>query len=230
MPILENHFYHKTISMYTAVFGTIFNEVSIVRSDGKQIKVPIAYAVRQKYNSRLEENPDPDATRYRRRVPRLSYELIGWQRDSARAKNKMHRLVNRSDTGATVSSQYHRVPYTFTFRLDAATSYIDDLMQIVEQIVVKFNPSIQVVVKDNPDLDDQSAITLTMTDSQAMTSFEGSYEESTEITATFNFTLDGYLYMPTSQASPIQTVIVNYFDLDDPSILIDTDTFTEADL
>lgn len=235
MAILEQPFYNKTVRLYSSVFGNLFNEIKIVRDDGKTIKVPLAYAAQQKYNVRMEQDEDPDLLRYMKRTPRMSFVLTGWQRDISRAKNKMHRLTNHDSVDLSdpntegVKAQYNRVPYIFTFRLDATAKYMDDLLQIFEQVAVMFNPSIQVVVKDNPLLDDESALTITMLNSQAEDNFEGIYETGREITMSFEFQLDGYLYMPTSDSSIIKTVFVNYCDLNDPDTMIDQQIFTEED-
>lgn len=233
MAILETPFYHKTIHLYSAVFGTIFNNVSIVRSDGKTIKVPLAYAGQQKHNVRNDENPDPDAARYAMRLPRMSYRLTGWQKDESRITNKNFRLVDATvdrSTGTGVSSQYNRVPYNFQFELAAKTKNMDDLLQIVEQIVVYFNPSIQVVVNDNPDISGDTAINISLDDSSMNDDFAGDYETTRVLEATFTFTVEGYLYMPTSGYGVIQTIHLNYYDLDDPDSMVDYQMITEADL
>lgn len=233
MALLEQHFYHRTIRLYTSVFGTLFDDIKIKRDDGKVISVPLSYAAQQKYNVRLEENEDPNAVRYKKRTPRLAFLLTGWRRDASRVKNKMHRLTNHHTidrtTATGVDAQYNRVPYVFDFELHATAKYIDDLLQMVEQIAVSFNPSIQVVVKDNPDLSEESAITITMNDTQANDTFEGLFEDEREITAVFNFTLEGYLYMPTSQSGIIRTIELNYYDLHDPDTMIDQTILTEDD-
>jgi len=214
------------------VFGSVFNDMKIVRSDGKTIKVPIAYAPGQKYNERLDERPDLDTIQYRKRTPRMAFRLVGWSRDISRIKNKRHKLDNRDQVDLVTTNpsfQYNRVPYKFNFSLEITTKYLDDMLQIVEQILAAFNPSIQVVVNDNPDLGKESTFKINMEDSQMEDQFEGSFEESRELTTTFNFTLDGYIYQQTNDSSVIRTVYVNYFDFTD-SELIDQEIYTEADL
>ncbi len=49
-----NHFYHSTMRKAVAVFGTIFNNINVIRtkSDGtvlNQIKVPLAYGPKQSF-------------------------------------------------------------------------------------------------------------------------------------------------------------------------------------
>ena len=46
-------YYHQTIRKYVAVFGTLFNDINIVRKNSsgvitEQIKVPIAYEAKDK--------------------------------------------------------------------------------------------------------------------------------------------------------------------------------------
>jgi hypothetical protein len=232
MALLENHYYHKSITLMVGVFGSVFNDMKIVRADGKTIKVPIAYAPGQKYNERLDERPDLDTIQYRKRTPRMAFRLVGWSRDISRIKNKRLKLDNRDRvdlTTADPSFQYNRVPYKFNFSLEITTKYLDDMLQIVEQILAAFNPSIQVVVNDNPDLGKESTFKISMEDSQMEDQFEGSFEESRELTTTFNFSLDGYIYQQTNDSSIIRTVKVDYFDFTDPQ-LIDQAIYTEDDL
>lgn len=229
MAILEQHFYHKTIHFYTGVFGTVFDGIKIERSTGKQIKVPISYAGQQKQNTRASENADPNASRYKMRLPRLSYVLRGWQKDDSRITNKMHVLqeqnVNRSIANQ-VNAQINRVPYNFDFELRAKAKHMDDLLQITEQILPYFNPSIQIVVDDNPDLQGSTAIDLTLNDTSLEDQFEGMYEEGRILEATFNFTIEGYIYGPTTPSGIIKTVNINYYDLLNPDDILETDVFT----
>jgi hypothetical protein len=164
------------------------------------------------------------------RLPRLAFQLTGWDKDDSRITNKMHMLqeqgVDRS-VNNQVNAQMNRVPYNFNYELRAKAKHLDDLLQIAEQILPYFNPSIKIVVKDNPDLDSDTALNLTLTDSNIEDQFEGGFEEGRVIEAIFTFTMEGYLYGPTTPSGIIKTVIVNYYDLIDPDVIIDTDTFTE---
>ena len=232
MALLENHFYHKTISLYTAVFGNCFANLKIKRDDGKVIAVPLAYAAQQKYNVKLDQDEDQTLVKFMKRSPRMSFILSGMRRDSQRSKNKQLLLTNRhaiSPAVDPVKVQYNRVPYIFNYRLDITAKYLDDILQMIEQICVAFNPSIQVVVKDNPDLEDDSALTITMTSSGLEDNFEGVFETNREITVSMEFELEGYLYMETSGASIIRTVYVNYNELIAPRFNLETDIFNEDD-
>lgn len=234
MAILQQHFYHNTISLYTSIFGSIFSNLKILRDDGKEILVPLAYAAQQRYNVRAEQtqNEDESLLKFMRRTPRMSFILTNFSRDSARVKNKYHQIRgNIGDIDARdVRTQYNRVPHEFNYRLDITTKYLNDMLQILEQILVSFNPSIQVVVKDNPDLAQESSVTITLNSNSLEDSFEGIYDTGRTITASLDFTLEGYLYMPTSNSSLIRKVIINYHDLQSPDELLERDEFGEQDV
>ena len=230
--ILSEHFYHKTVHTYSAVFGTVFSKLKIRRDNNRIIQVPIAYAAQQKYNARLDQDEDPDLVRYMKRTPRMSFQLVSMNRSPERNKNKMYQLSSRDTIGITangVKTQYNRVPFVFGYTLNITTKYLDDMFQILEQIMVSFNPSLQVVVNDNPDLEQDSSIVITPVGNSLQDSYEGLYENGREITVEIQFELEGYLYMPTSEQGLIQTIHLNYNDLDTLD-KIDDDVITEDDL
>ena len=69
----------------------------------------------------------------------------------------------------------------------------------------------------------------TMVDSSMEDSFEGIYESGREITVRFNFMMEGYLYMPTTDSSIIRKIFINYYDLNDPETMIDQTILDESD-
>lgn len=224
MHSLESFKYNKSITLLTGVFGAVFNEIKIVRADGKTILVPISYAIQQKYDARLKQNPDIQTSlKYQTILPRLSFKLVSWQRDTDRALSKYHQLIEQTDRTqvSELYSQRNRVPYKFMYEVNAKTKTVDDMLQIVEQILVMFNPSLNVIVKDNKDLNVTSAINISLLDSQIQDMFEGSFEDDDQYLETsFNFALDGWLYMPTATSKIITKVITNIFDLDTSELLL----------
>lgn len=215
MAVLEQHFYNKTINTYTSIFGSVFNDIKISRANGKMINVPISYSLKQKYDVRNTENKEPNAARYKMILPRLGFQLVGVSPDPIRRTNKMNRLVqnvNRS-TAPSVSAQYNRNPYVFQYQLFIKTKNIDELWQIVEQILFYFNPTIRVRAKDNESLDENSIITIKLTNSGVDTIVEGSFEDTEVFEVTMDFELEGWLYGPVQDAKPIYTININYFDM-----------------
>ena len=215
MAILEQHFYNKTINTYTSIFGSVFNDIKISRANGKTVDVPISYSLKQKYDVRNKENPEPNAARYKMILPRLGFLLVGVAPDPIRRTNKMNVLLENKDrsTSAGVSAQYNRTPYIFQYQLYIKTKNIDELWQIVEQILFYFNPTIRVRAKDNTALDENSIITIKLTNSGIDTIAEGSFEDTEVFEATMDFELEGWLYGPTTDAKPIYSIHLNYFDM-----------------
>lgn len=225
MPIFHEHFYHKTISLYCGVFGSVFNDMKIVRQNGTIILVPIAYQIKQTYDVRGEQNPDPDQVRYKMQLPRLAFKLTGLQKDTSRSTSRYNQLAEKGvdrETAPGIMTQFNRVPYVFSFELAAKTKTMDDLLQILEQIVVYFNPTLRVIVEDNPDLNQDSAITIRLMDQNVSDIVEGTFDGDTALELTFNFELEGYLYMPTTPNGIIKTITLNYFDFTNGN-LIDTE-------
>lgn len=216
MSVLKNHFYHRTIHKYTSAFGLIFNDIKVLRDDGKLVKVPLAYSGQDKNNAKLDQNEiTENNVRFRQRVPRMGYLLTSINKDEARSTNRNYRIQKKVDKESFGNSvQYNRVPYIFGYRLDVKTKTMDDLLQIIEQIVVYFHSPIQITIKDNSDLDAETSIVVKLDSSDLTDQFEGEYDNSRELTASFNFTLDGYLYMPTETKPIIRNAIVNYNTID----------------
>lgn len=215
MAILEQYFYHNTIRMYTSMFGAIFNTIQIRKPNAQLVKVPIRYQGKDRQMERRTVD-DPDAVRFQSQLPRMSYNLVSIQRDSDRQKNKMQAITYRNTSGATpvAYKQYNRVPFKFGFDLEIKTKYMDEMLQIIEQIVVWFSDSIEVTVKDNPDMDGESSISISLQSTTPNNSFEGIFDDGNQIETTLTFTVDGYLYKPTSQSGLIEKIYLNYFDLE----------------
>ena len=88
------HFYHETIKRSVSIFGTLFNNIYIkkIKSDGTVLAqqiVPISYGPKQKWLARLnEESSLSDNNRSAISLPRLAFEITGFQYDADRQQNK----------------------------------------------------------------------------------------------------------------------------------------------
>ena len=82
------HFYHRTIRKVVVAFGTVFNDLYVLRqsSSGQNLekfKVPLNYGAKEKYIVRLTS--DPTLTKsIATMVPRISFELTGMTYDESR--------------------------------------------------------------------------------------------------------------------------------------------------
>jgi hypothetical protein len=222
MAALDQHFYHNSIRTYTAAFGTIFNNIYIVRSDGKKIKIPLSYSSRQKFD--IIQKYESDA-HIKVKFPRIGFVLTGWSRDPQRIQNKhdlMYQQIDRTQVDR-VNKQLNRVPYIFNYQVTVGTKNLDDMFQIMEQIAAWFNPSLNINITENPDLGIETSLNVMMTDSSLADDYEGQMEDEKTLISTFNFDVEGFLYMPTSNQGVIQSITLNYYDLNDPDTILETD-------
>ena len=79
--MLGQQFYHETIRKVVVAFGTIFNDIHLVRKDNdgtitQSMKVPLAYGPKQKWLSRLTEDPNLNK-KVAVTLPRIGFEISG---------------------------------------------------------------------------------------------------------------------------------------------------------
>ena len=114
------YFYHKRIKKTVALFGSMFNNIYILRknaaNDGiSTVKVPLSYAPKRKYIERLLENPDLDTdSKVAIKLPRMSFEVLSLAYDPTRQLSKVNKyIVPATDTSK--SKFYSPTPYIVGF-------------------------------------------------------------------------------------------------------------------
>ena len=134
--MLGQQFYHETIRSVVVAFGTVFNNIQLVRKDNngkiqQTLKVPLAYGPRQKFLVRLAE--DPDLTKkIAVTLPRIGFEISNLTYDPTRKLNRVQKFKKvKGDNANRLDTQYMPVPYNIGFEL-----YI--LSQLHEQMVINF--------------------------------------------------------------------------------------------
>lgn len=147
--MLQNpHFYNRTIRKIVIAFGTMFNDIEVVRylKDGtpkERFKVPLSFGPKEKYLTRILS--DPHLTKsIASTLPRISFNLDSMNYDASR--KQMTTLKNFSNTNNVFKSQYVPVPYDFTFTMSIFVRNIEDGTQIIEQILPFFTPDFTVTV------------------------------------------------------------------------------------
>ena len=134
-------FYHESLRKIVVAFGTIFNNIVIVRQDSdggtiQRLKVPLAYSPKEKFLTRLEQQPNLDQREMAISLPRMGFEISGLSYDSSRKLQRVGKFknVNTSDAGKQYY-QYNPVPYNLSFNLYSFTATAEDGLCIVEQIL-----------------------------------------------------------------------------------------------
>lgn len=188
------HFYHQRIRTAVAVFGSLFNNINIVRKNTSgggisQVKVPLSYAPKRDFLARLDAMADGENAERQIAVklPRMSFEIVAMNYDPTRQLPKTNNCVIPSDTFGSASKVYTPVPYNVNFQLNVYARGQDDALQIVEQILPYFTPQYTLTVKPLEDFDgikEDTAIVL------QGTTFSDDYEASLESRRTVIYTLE----------------------------------------
>jgi hypothetical protein len=141
------YFYHAVTRRFIAVFGTLFNNLHIHHTNDdnttKVIKVPLTYGSMDKMLARL--NGDPELDRQPASIsPALSFVIGSPKYDPSRKlASTLQRCVKTNDG---VKTQFIGVPYNFEMNLFIYSKEEEDGLQVLEQILPFFTPSLTVTV------------------------------------------------------------------------------------
>ena len=156
--MLDQKFYWGTIRKGIVAFGNLVNNVLIDRKDSsgnvvQTLKVPLAYAPRQKFLARIEAQPQSFEQSFQTFLPRMGFEMVSIQYDPNRRISlvQQNRAINSSAT--TANAQYAPSPYNVQIALYVYTKNQDDGLQIIEQILPYFNPDFNLSLNAIPALD-----------------------------------------------------------------------------
>ena len=222
--MLGQQFYHETVRKVVIAFGTLFNDISLVRKDNsgtviQSMKVPLAYGPRQKFLVRLAE--DPDLTKQVAiTLPRIGFEIQNLSYDPARKLSRVQKFkkVKGANT-KQLDTQYMPVPYNLDFELYIMAKQSDDALQIVEQILPYFQPDYTLTINDMSDMGIKKDVPIILNS----IGYEDDYADADfaarrAIIYTLSFTTKFYLYGPVTSSKVIKTVQVDqYLDTPDKS-------------
>jgi hypothetical protein len=152
-------YYHSITRRITTVFGTLFNEISIVLRDAdgnpaQTIRVPIAYGPAEKWLARIRQESSVDntvdgQTGVKMTLPRMTFQMTGLTYDETRQLNRNQKIAVCED------------PMSEDFVADPAqTDFVVTLFSIDENTIViidgvvstdfTINTETNTVILDNP--------------------------------------------------------------------------------
>jgi len=175
------YFYHETFKRAVSIFGTLFNNITLkkTKEDGTVLsisKVPISYGPKQKFLARLQEEADlNDNNRSAISLPRMAFQLNGFEYDPSRQQNKLirHSKSELDTDNVKRSYQYNPAPYNLNFTLSILAKNMNDALQIVEQILPYFQPEYTVTMKMIDSMSDTRDVPITLTSVSVEDTYEG---------------------------------------------------------
>ena len=229
-------FYHKRVRTAVSVFGSLFNNLYVLRKNSSgetisQIKAPLSYAPKRNFIARLEQmvNGEDAERRVALKLPRMSFEITSMTYDATRQLPKVNNITKAIENSyLTRQKLYTSTPYNITFQLNIYAKTQDDGLQIVEQILPYFTPQYTVTVKpfsDIPSLLEDVPITLTgvvMEDN-----FEGAVGDRRTIIYTLDFEMKINFHGPLDTGSKVIRDVRGNLYLQDEG-LADSDVYVKT--
>ena len=209
------HFYNESTRRYVAVFGTLFNDIQIGRSNNsgteiQRMTVPINYAPAQKLLARLEGDPNLDKPAIT--LPRMSFEIMGMNYNPTRKVGSLVRQTKSiSSDDSNVLNLYSPAPYDIDFQLNIMTKYTEDGTKILEQILPFFKPDVTVSVKMIDNMDFYVDIPVVLQSVTTEDSYEGDFETRRVLMWTLNFQMKAFYFGPTTNKRIIKFVDNNIY-------------------
>ena len=216
--MLGQQFYHETMRNVIVAFGTLFNNIHLVRKNNsgsiiQTMKVPLAYGPKQKWLTRLDADADL-SSKVAITLPRLGFEIQNLAYDPARKLNRVQKFKKVKDSSANsgkLDTQFMPVPYNLGIELYAMAKQSDDALQIVEQILPYFQPDYTVTIKDMEDMGIKRDVPIILNSISYEDSYRGDFQERRAIIYTLTFTAKFYLYGPVVSSKVIKQVQVDQY-------------------
>tara|TARA_B110000977_G_C11090704_1_gene496764 strand:+ start:1190 stop:1936 length:747 start_codon:yes stop_codon:yes gene_type:complete len=210
-----NVFYHGIIRKSIVSFGRLFSSIYIDRKQGdsvtgttlQRLQVPLAYAPKEKWIVRLEQDPNLENHTYTS-LPRMSFEIIGYAYDPQRKVNRMNQIKCGDGTG-TVTTMYTPVPYNIDLSLYILTKTQEDGLQILEQILPTFTPEYTLSVNAVPDMNVAMDVPIILNSVAVTDEYDGDFQTRRFVTHTLNFQMKVNLFGPISGKAVIDSVTAN---------------------
>ena len=207
------YFYNESMRRMTIAFGQIFNNIQIKRKDStgtvvQTIRVPLAYAPKEKFLVRLDQQPSLDEREFAITLPRMGFEITGIQYDGSRKLTRIqkYKTVKTGVDVKILNYNYTPVPYNISYNLYSFTATAEGGLQIIEQILPFFQPDYTVTINAIPELDIKRDVPIILNDVNYEDSYSGDFSQRRAVVYTLGFTAKTYLFGPANTQKVIKEV------------------------
>lgn len=222
--MLGKYFYHQTFRKSILAFGSCFNNIIIKRKQEsgiggdntaiESVRVPIQYGPAQKYISRIGAEPNSVRQQYQISLPRLSFEVKGINYDSSRKVVPTQFMKSSSADSESTKRQYAQympVPYNLEMELSIISKNQDDGLQILEQILPYFHPSLNVSIEMIEETHEERDIAIVLNGPVIYKDdYEEDFSQRRTITWSIPFVVKTYLFGPVDVQKDIRKININY--------------------
>ena len=214
-----DHFYHATMRKSVAVFGTLFNNIKVMRkaADGSvlnQTRVPLAYGPKQKFLARLDQETGFDA-QMAIKLPRMGFEITGITLDPTQKGAKRNVISETHGSDITKKKTIkHYTSYDIGMSLYVLVKNQDDGLQIVEQILPFFQPEYNVTITPVAGFDYKQDVSVILGSVAIDDQYEGDFSERRVLIYQLDFTMKMKFFGPTADQNIIREVNLDFHDKD----------------
>ena len=222
--MLGQYYYHQIFRKSIIAFGTIFNNILVKRKDPSReapdnietFKCPIQYGPSQKYLAMIAAEPKAERNPMQISLPRMSFEIKGLSYDTGRklVPTQFSRTVpetGKDAEGKPVQySQFLPVPYNLEVEMSIISKNQDDGLQVLEQILPNFHPSLNVSIVVIDETHEERDIAIVLNSVGYQDDYEGDYSQRRTLIWTLNFTVKTYLFGPVSAQRDIRKITLDY--------------------
>lgn len=210
------HFYHRTIRSLVTVFGTLFNNVRLVRYNNQgtveieRVNVPISYASKEKFYKRLSEDPVIE-NQTQINLPRFAFEVAGFSFDPLRKFSTYNNIFYKIPSNLV--NRVRLVPYNLEFNLHLFVRNIEEGFQIVEQIAGTFDPDYTVTMDFIEPGSIKLDVPIVLNSITYDDSYDGDIESTRVLSWTLSFSVKAYFLTITEQSKLITDAYGNVYSL-----------------
>ena len=219
------HFYDGQIRRYVTQLVRLMSNFSYKDGKDQLVTIPVMYGdITRQVGNILRDNSENKLPS----VPRMGLYITGLEQDRDRTSDSsyVHKVHIRERAWDENNEEYLNTqgknytverlmpsPYTLTVNVDIWTSNTDQKLQIIEQILTLFNPTLEIQTTDNyVDWTSLSVVNLTGTNFSSRSIPTGT--ESEIDVATLTFTVPIYISPPVKvkRLGVINNIITSIFD------------------
>jgi len=214
-----DHFYNEHTRRAVSVFGTLFNNLTVVKRDGsgnalQQIKVPLSYGPREKFLARIRQEANLSDPRLAIKLPRMSFQITSLSYDESTRLTRGTKLNVPGTSSTSRRTMFYPSTYNLSFELSIMSKHTDDALQILEQILPFFQPEYSVTVNEVEN-NFKSDMPFVLTGVDLSDDYEGEFESRRSLIYTLTFDTRIKYYGPLSDSgSVIRSTQTNISDVD----------------
>lgn len=224
----QERFYFHSIRKTTSHFGSLFDKVIFQKdpfsSPIEEFFIPLEFAPRDYFIGRMKGNGSFDGEmNIQRSLPRMTFELEGFEYDGSRQNNITIRVpesIDGSPSSTVRTTKWNLVPYNIKYKLNVFTPRYEDTLQIVEQILPYFTPQYTLNIIYSEELDIKKDVPVKLTSvAPVEDEWMNGRTQNRLMTQTLSFEVQGYIIPPITDQELVQSIITNYHFIDNEDTL-----------